>query len=321
MRLIAYVGVVLGLTMAPVHAANITTEVRSSATFVRITGEIVSGDADKFKSVTANLTGDVGVVLSSGGGAVGDGLEIGATIRRKGFDTLVLNGGTCASVCGLIWLGGKNRFIAKQGRVGFHAAFSRDGNAVAVSGAANAVIGAYLSRLDLSNRAIVYLTEAPPNDIQWLQFADAQRLGIEYDILPDAAPAPAPVAIAPPPAATGNSISEWLAAGSVPAPTISPEQQAAATTAAYADGRRDRIDYEQWYSALPDGPFRYGVTFWAGNRSLKPPPSCAQPGSIPEWQAGCMAAFGRLGRVDVRRHSEVKTTGMAGIASRKVLPC
>jgi len=87
--------------------------------------------------------------------------------------------------------------------------------------------------------------------------------------------------------------------------------QANATTAepnstpAYASGRQARIEYESWFNSIPPGAFQQGAAFWAENRSLKVPPSCAQPGTSAEWQNGCLAARQRLAPSDVRRRAEV----------------
>ena len=300
MRLIAGCLAAIGLAVTA-HAAEITTRVLKDATVINIVGPIVKGDADRFNQVAASLTGMIGVALNSHGGVVVDGLNIGQAIHERGYDTMVLNGATCASTCGLIWLAGSQRFVGSDGRIGFHAAFRRnDGDGeVEESGVANALIGAYLSKLGLSYDAIFYLTNKAPTDIQWLNAADAQRLGIQYAVLPDA-PTPKPAA---PATDAPYTIAAWLANGGTTV-TISPDQQAALATPGYSAGRQDRINYEQWYASLPEGAYRDGATYWAGNRSLKQPPSCTPAGSLPAWQAGCIEARGRLAPIDVRRHAE-----------------
>jgi hypothetical protein len=64
-------------------------------------------------------------------------------------------------------------------RVGFHAAYIDNGGQPAVSSAGNALVGAYLNQLNLPASAIVYITEAPPEGMQWLSFADAEHYGID----------------------------------------------------------------------------------------------------------------------------------------------
>jgi hypothetical protein len=80
------------------------------------------------------------------------------------------------------------------------------------------------------------------------------------------------------------------------------EQQQASVTAAYAQGRQARIDYEQWISGLPEGGYKDGALFWAAHRSDKPmPPNCV---GAPDWLTGCAAARGRLTSSDIRRATD-----------------
>jgi hypothetical protein len=96
-----------------------------------------------------------------------------------------------------------------------------------------------------------------------------------------------------------------------PPPSSTPQTAAAsqATTSqadvshAFVQGRQDRIDYEQWYAKLVDGPYKEGVDFWAANRSEKIPPSCHKSADT-TWQQGCLIAQSMLARSDARRKSE-----------------
>jgi hypothetical protein len=52
--------------------------------------------------------------------------------------------------------------MGPNAQIGFHAAYVvRSGQATEL-GAANALVGAYLNKLGLPDRAVVYITEAPP---------------------------------------------------------------------------------------------------------------------------------------------------------------
>src|SRR5260370_28074085 len=59
----------------------------------------------------------------SHGGSLVTGLRIGEAIRRKGFSTIVPDGRRCASACAFAWLGGIERSIGTDARLGFHAAY------------------------------------------------------------------------------------------------------------------------------------------------------------------------------------------------------
>jgi len=69
--------------------------------------------------------------------------------------------------------------MSETAKVGFHAAYVKAEGQAAVSSAANAVVGAYLNQIGLPTSAIIYITEAPPDGMQWLNFVDARRYGID----------------------------------------------------------------------------------------------------------------------------------------------
>jgi len=84
---------------------------------------------------------------------------------------------------------------------------------------------------------------------------------------------------------------------------MSPAQQAASTTQAYADGHADRMAWEQWFNAQ-SGSARSGAEYWAGVRNKVHPAPCAAVNSDPVFVAGCETARQRLATVDVRRKTE-----------------
>jgi hypothetical protein len=145
---------------------------------IEVLGELSRGDEAKFIEV-AIKSADAIVVFHSGGGNLLAGIEIGKAIRLKGFSTLVPDDMHCASACALAWLAGRMRLMSDTARVGFHAVYTSEDGQTRVSSAGNALAGAYLNQLGLPTSAIIYITGAPPDGMQWLNFADAQRVGIE----------------------------------------------------------------------------------------------------------------------------------------------
>jgi hypothetical protein len=118
------------------------------------------------------------VFLDSKGGMTWTGLRIGKVIQGYGFSTAVADGTVCTSSCALIWLAGKERFMAPTSRIGFHASSTAE-NPGEVSSYGNAVIGAYLYEIGLREpTTIIYLTKASPQSMTWLTMNDATRYGI-----------------------------------------------------------------------------------------------------------------------------------------------
>jgi hypothetical protein len=143
-----------------------------------VTGDLAIGDEKKFIQLALG-TDDAVVVFHSPGGNLFAGIEIGKAIHLKGFSTYVPDGSLCASACSLAWLGGRSRLMSDTAKVGFHAAYTDQRGQNNVSAPGNAVVGAYLNQLNLPISAIIYITQAAPDGMQWLNFSDAQRFGIE----------------------------------------------------------------------------------------------------------------------------------------------
>jgi hypothetical protein len=86
----------------------------------------------------------------------------------------------------LIWLAGSQRFAEESSFVGFHAAYIYKNGKPAETGVGNALIGSYLNDLGLSDRAIVFVTSAPPEGIERLDRRKAELVGISYRSVNDA---------------------------------------------------------------------------------------------------------------------------------------
>lgn len=156
----------------------------SDTSIVVLSGPIERSDAVTFAEKVSGIAKAI-VVLDSPGGSVLDGISIGRSVRANGYDTAVPDQTLCASSCALIWLAGTRRFAEESSVVGFHAAYVyRQGKAVEV-GAGNALIGSYLNNLGLSDRAIIFVTSAPPEGIERLDRRKGQQVGIAYESLRD----------------------------------------------------------------------------------------------------------------------------------------
>jgi hypothetical protein len=190
--------VILLLVPHAVEAANIELRQVDAATapLVVVEGDLELGDIELFRSKVAPLTRAT-VAFHSDGGSLLAGIRIGMLIRVKNFTTIVPDAAQCASACAVAWLGGAHRFLGAGSKVGFHAAYVQKAGATTESGPGNAVLGAYLDQIGLSEDAIVYITQAAPNSMKWLNMEEAAQHGIEVALLPpDAAPPSDPIAAA-----------------------------------------------------------------------------------------------------------------------------
>lgn len=193
--------VALALLASPALTAEVVRVPHGSGNdgaLITVTGEFRQGDDRKLVRALLETEGTATVQFDSPGGSLIAGLAMGRAIRLNGASTLVPDGATCASACGLAWLGGVRRAVGDGARVGFHAAYYVDDQGRAIeTGQGNALIGAYLNQLGLSEKAVLYITGAAPEDMAWLTQDEAEDLGIPMQRL-GRAPARAPGRIAAP---------------------------------------------------------------------------------------------------------------------------
>jgi hypothetical protein len=146
-----------------------------------VNGDIKYEDRDKFLTKVSPFSGGV-VIFDSRGGSAFAGIGIGRAIRMRGFTTWVPSGSFCASACAIAWLGGTRRLMGKAALIGFHSVYTVENGTAVEAGAGNAVYGAYLSQLGLSDRAIMYLSNAAPTSMNWLTPAEAESFGIDLTV-------------------------------------------------------------------------------------------------------------------------------------------
>jgi hypothetical protein len=168
---------------AEAASIEVVSHLDGGGSLVVVDGDMEPGDIEQFSSKVASLS-QATVAFRSDGGSLLAGIRIGMLIRMKDFGTVVPDGAQCASACAVAWLGGARRFIGAGSKVGFHAAYVLRGRGTAESGPGNAVLGAYLYQLGLSEDAIVYVTQAGPTSMKWLNTEEAGQHGIDVALLP-----------------------------------------------------------------------------------------------------------------------------------------
>jgi hypothetical protein len=166
-----------------VEAASIEVRQVDATALVMVEGDLELTDIEIFRSKVAPLSRAT-VAFRSDGGSLLAGIRIGMLIRVKNFTTMVPDAAQCASACAVAWLGGARRYLGTGSKVGFHAAYVQRAGGTAESGPGNAVLGAYLDQIGLPEDAIVYITQAAPNSMKWLNMDEAAQHGIDVELLP-----------------------------------------------------------------------------------------------------------------------------------------
>lgn len=157
------------LMLNPASAAKISNggKDRYGNYSIYITGPIKEGDGRKFYELSKSFS-SANVYLNSPGGLVEEGLSIAAETALRGYNTWVVNDASCASMCSIIWMAGRHRFMGEDTIIEVHAAYETGafdgGLSSRVSGRANARIGAFLNEVGTPQKTISYFTAARPED-------------------------------------------------------------------------------------------------------------------------------------------------------------
>jgi hypothetical protein len=133
----------------------------ASEVIITIEGEIKSGDDEKFRAIAAKHSNAV-VFLNSEGGAIVPAMDIGRTVKLRGYKTVVSDSDSCASACALIWVSGSRRVLFEGGQVGFHASYLDTDGTRLETGLGNALVGRYLTQLGYGEKTVIFATLAPP---------------------------------------------------------------------------------------------------------------------------------------------------------------
>jgi hypothetical protein len=162
--------------------------------FIHIEGEIKPNDNVRFdKFLSDNKITKAAVFLDSIGGEFFAGLGIAKRVQERRFTTVVSAGDVCFSMCAIIWIGGSTRYVTGKAKIGFHGTYittvdKRTGKRVKgipliPDSGSNAVIGAFLARLGLSDETIMALTEPGPGSVLSLTSQEqVDRLGIKVTV-------------------------------------------------------------------------------------------------------------------------------------------
>jgi len=162
----------------PAKAATITVQtIHGGDPVVLIDGHFEENDFIEFYAKTSDLDNAL-VVFRGDGGDGGAAIDIGRTIKARGFATAVAD--TCYASCAIAWLGGIKRFMGAKAQIGFcRLPVPKTARESLVGNDSNAE---YAAEMDLRPSAVEWMTAKGPDELSILTKAEADRLGIEVDI-------------------------------------------------------------------------------------------------------------------------------------------
>ncbi|MBO9127925.1 MULTISPECIES: COG3904 family protein [unclassified Rhizobium] len=182
----AILAAVVVFSASAAAAMEIEMERGNATSKILVTGTIADGDAKKFEAYwdeNAYDSFNFIISLDSPGGSLLDGLEIGQFIRKQGAHTEVrrysgevpgqyrqeLPGAQCYSACALAFMGGIEREIPDDARIGFHqfygGTFASSSAAMQQTQLISSAIAGYLRNMGAKPELFELLSNKSPNSM------------------------------------------------------------------------------------------------------------------------------------------------------------
>ena len=147
------------------------------------------------------------ISLNSPGGSLFGGIKLGEKFRELGFSTSVdasklvtdaglhniysQEPGICASACGYAFLGGEERLLDTNAKLGFHRFYTRDALASSTNKLFSgqdldntqriaAALSLYIINMGVDARLLALASQAGPSEIRWLTLQEARDLRVTY---------------------------------------------------------------------------------------------------------------------------------------------
>jgi len=189
----------LAAGISSAHAIEITTIRHNASMVFVVSGEIETGDADKFSSVWENEAYDAfrfTIALDSPGGSLVEGMKLGEFFRKQGLATVVqkyspkppmqsewdysssaeaLPGSECYSACALAFMGGVEREVPETSKIGFH---QLNAEVQVSTQSISSLVSIYLRKMDADPRLFELLSITPPDQMFIPKAGELGELGI-----------------------------------------------------------------------------------------------------------------------------------------------
>jgi hypothetical protein len=166
---------VLIALLQPASAFRIKRVGSDSGTVLRLRGDVRDGDYGRLKSILQSGS-VVGLEIRSGGGSLEDGFEIARVVRDKGL--VVYASRECDSVCALIFLAAKERYMGRGCKIGVHSVSNDRGREDAASARTTVQMSRLLVGLGVPHSIIGKMVATPPAKITFLDNRDLAGLNV-----------------------------------------------------------------------------------------------------------------------------------------------
>lgn len=148
-------------------------------------GKITKDTPAEFKEWSRNAPKDSWVAMSSPGGSVIGGMQLGQAIRLGGFNTTIAGSSEqgpshCLSACAYAYLGGTVRYLPANAKYGLH---QYRGSEKAISSEdaqkLNAIMGRYVDFMGVDRRVLDYAQLTSSDKMTVLSQSEAKKLRVD----------------------------------------------------------------------------------------------------------------------------------------------
>lgn len=147
---------------------------------LRLSGDLTEGVAAKVSTLLAANPAIERIHLTSDGGLVAEATAIAEAVAARGLSTYVPD--VCASACTLIFVRGRHRYLAEDGRLGFHAPYDAEEGGRMTPVDATPERAAYRAA-GVAEDFVARALTVPPSDIWVPQPTQLREAGIVTEIV------------------------------------------------------------------------------------------------------------------------------------------
>jgi len=153
------------------------------ARYVYLENDLSEGDWYKFAKRLRKNPEVAGVLLRSNGGAADDGLAIAKHIFEHGLSTMVT--GTCHSVCAVMFLAGRDRFLTRGANLTVHSAYRQLGDWVVEDDIGNGTVAWFIGHMGYPLPLARLWVSTPSDKVAPITFEMNEKLKLGFTILED----------------------------------------------------------------------------------------------------------------------------------------
>jgi hypothetical protein len=149
--------------------------------YLALDGDIEIGDWWKFVKLLRQNPATSGVLLRSNGGSADDGLAIAKHVYEHGLTTMVT--GTCHSVCAIIFLAGRERYLTVDASLSVHSAYKQIADWVVEDHVANGTVAWFIGHMGYPLQLARLWVTTDSEDMAPITLEMNDKLGLGFTVI------------------------------------------------------------------------------------------------------------------------------------------